>query len=56
MIRINLVPAEILAKAKERELLFRAALAAAAACVFLIFVSWFHYLQMTKQEKRLSEA
>ncbi len=56
MIRINLVPAEILAKAKEKELLFRAALAAAATCMFLLFLSWFHYSQMTKEEKSLSEA
>ncbi len=56
MIRINLVPAEILAKTKEKELLFRAALAGAAACLFLIFVSWLHYFQMTKEESLLSDA
>ncbi len=56
MIRINLVPAEILAKTKEKELLFNAAMVGVVACLFLIFFSWLHYHRMTTEENRLSQA
>ncbi len=56
MIRINLVPAEILAKTREKELLFRAAIAGAFMVLVLIFISWLHYYRMTKEGSNLSQA
>jgi Tfp pilus assembly protein PilN len=54
MTRINLVPAEILEKAKNRRIMFQVSLAGAFVFFLLILASLFHYLSLSHLESRLA--
>ncbi len=55
MIRINLVPAEILEKARNQRIIYQASIAGVLVFLVLVGVSLFHYLTLSHLETRLAE-
>ena len=55
MIKVNLVPAEILAKARQRQLAMQASVLGGVLAVMLVFVSLFHWYGLARLKGRLAE-
>ncbi len=54
MIKVNLVPAEILAKAHQKQQIFQATVAGIALAIVMVLVSLVHYYKLATLERQLT--